>query len=146
MSLEQAILTHAEAVNRLAAALENRGDNSSSITALSDAPAKAAKPKADKPKAEPVEEPKAEEPEVETNTAGGEVKPISGTATGVATAEAGGKPTVDLPTVAAKVTALVGAGKRAEVVALLKTYDAAKAGDVPEEKRGAFYAELEAIG
>lgn len=134
MSLEQAILTHAEAVNRLAAALENRGDEA---TPPAETP-KAAKPKAEKPKAD---EPAAE---VETNTAGGEVKEISGTATGVATG--GTTTTVDVPTLAAKVTSLVGAGKRAEVVALLKKYDAAKAGEVAEEKRGEFYAELEAIG
>lgn len=143
MSLENAILAHAEAINHLADVLSAHGLAGERLASAPDT-AKVAKPKADKPK---TEEPKADmEPVVETNTAGGEVKSISGTATGVATGEAGGAKAVDLPTVAAKVTALVGAGKRAEVVALLGKYDAKKAGDVAEEQRGAFYAELVEIG
>lgn len=131
MSLEAAILEHAAAVRELAAALTGRAQpdaapaqNAGTVKPL----AGKATGKASAKIAEP--EAKAAEPEAEAAPA----------------EDTGTAPDVSVDTAAARVTALVGAGHRPAVVALLAKYDAKRVSEIDAGKLAAFFGELGDIG
>lgn len=137
MSLEAAILEHAAAVRELAAALHYSAQPNTIIIPKPDTPnTGTAKPiagkatgKASAKTTEP--ETKAAEPEPEAEA------PAEDTGTA---------PDVSVDVAAAKVTALVGAGHRPAVVALLAKYDAKRVSEIDAGKLAAFYGELGDIG
>lgn len=132
MSLEAAILEHAAAVRELAAALTGRAQpdaapaqNAGTVKPIAGKATGKASAKIAEPEAKTAEpEPEAEAPAEDTGTA----------------------PDVSVDVAAAKVTALVGAGHRPAVVALLAKYDAKRVSEIDAGKLAAFYGELGDIG
>ncbi len=137
MSLEAAILEHAAAVRELAAALTGRAQTAPPDAAPNTGTAKPIAGKATGKASAKTTEPetKAAEPEAQAEPE----TPDEGEA-GVAA------PDVSVDEAAAKVTALVGAGHRPAVVALLAKYDAKRVSEIDAGKLAAFFGELGDIG
>jgi hypothetical protein len=138
MSLEAAILEHAAAVRELAAALTGRAQTAPSDTLPPPLTTGTAKPIAGKAtgkaSAKTTMPAEAAEPEAQA-------EPETPAAEDEAAA-----PDVSVDEAAAKVTALVGAGHRPAVVALLAKYDAKRVSEIDAGKLAAFFGELGNIG
>ena len=140
MSLEAAILEHAAAVRELAAALHYSAQPNTIIIPKPDTPnTGTAKPIAGK--ATGKASAKTTEPETKAAEPEAQAEPEAPAAEDEAAAT-----DVSVDEAAAKVTALVGAGHRPAVVALLAKYDAKRVSEIDAGKLAAFFGELGNIG